>query len=181
MTRPRVLLADDHRMVAEGLRSLLEPECELIAIVENGQQLVEVAKQTEPDVIVADITMPLLNGLEAFVQLRKDGCCAKVVFLTMHRDVTYAARALEAGASGFLLKHSAGSELLIAIREVLSNHIYVTHEIAEQLKDALQSGFNKTSVLSELTPRQRQVLQLFCRRQLSKTSGQGTPYLDANS
>lgn len=169
MTRPRVLLADDHRIVAEGLRSLLEPEFELIAIVEDGQTLVEAAKRMDPDVIVADITMPVLNGLEALDRLRKSDCRAKVVFLTMHKDVTYAARALQAGASGFVLKHSAGSELLTAIREALLDKTYVTPEIAQRLNNASQtSKMSKRPVFTELTPRQREVLQLFAEGRSAK-------------
>ena len=120
MSRPRILVADDHRIVAEGLRSLLEPAFELVEIVEDGRQLVDAAKRLAPDVIVADITMPQLNGLDAVEQLRQAGCKAKVVFLTMHKDATYAARAMRAGASGFVLKHSASSELVTAIRESLA-------------------------------------------------------------
>ena len=169
MARPRVLLADDHRMVAEGLRSLLEPEYDLVEIVEDGQEMIEAAKRISPDVIVADITMPRLNGLDALEQLRRDNCRAKVVFLTMHKDVTYAARAIQGGASGFLLKHSASAELLIAIREALSDRTYVTPVIAERLKsspatDSASSG----SAKSELTPRQREVLQLFAEGRSAK-------------
>ena len=120
MTRPRILLADDHRMLAEGLRSLLEPAYELVEIVEDGRGLVEAAVRLKPDVIVADITMPLLNGLDAVEQLRRLGCQAKVIFMTMHKDALYAARAMRGGASGFVLKHSASAELLTAIHEALA-------------------------------------------------------------
>src|SRR5512135_1942416 len=99
MRRARVILADDHRIVAEGLRSLLEPEFELVEIVEDGRALVARAKELCPDVVVADITMPLLNGIEAVLQLKKAEVSAKIVFLTMHQDVTYAAKAFELGAS----------------------------------------------------------------------------------
>lgn len=162
MTRPRVLLADDHRIVAEGLRSLLEPRYELIGIVEDGRQLREAALQLEPDVIVADITMPLLNGLDAIDQLREQGSQAKVVFLTMHRDATYAARALNSGASGFVLKHSAAQELLTAINEALAGRTFVTGSIAELMAQtpASRRGVRNTEE-PLLTPRQREVLQLF--------------------
>jgi len=113
--RPRVLLADDHRLVAEGLKSLLAPEFDLVDVVEDGRALVEAARTLRPDVIVADIAMPHLNGIEALVQLRQEGDRVPVVFLTMHRDVAYARRALDAGASGFVLKHSAPAELVTAI------------------------------------------------------------------
>ena len=175
----RILIADDHRMVAEGLRSLLSPECELVEIVEDGEKLLEAAERMDPDVIVADITMPRLNGLEAIERLRTGNSRAKVVFLTMHRDLTYASRALQSGASGFLLKHSASSDLLVAIRKALANETYVTPEIATQLEDARQSGFgNEPSTRSELTPRQREVLQLFAEghsaKKVAKTLGIST-------
>ena len=136
MNRPRLLLADDHRIVVEGLRSILGLEYELVGIVEDGRELVEAAKRLDPDVIVADIAMPQLNGLEAVAQLRKEGCQAKVVFLTMHKDATYAAKALEIGASGYVLKHSASTELLTAIRAALLGQTYVTNDIAEGLRRA---------------------------------------------
>ena len=117
--RPRVLLADDHLLVAEALKSLLTPEFDLVGVVEDGRALVEAAARLRPDVIVADVTMPHLNGIDALVQLRQGGDRVPVVFLTMHRDVTFARRALEAGASGFVLKHSAPAELVVAIRAAL--------------------------------------------------------------
>ena len=98
MSRARIVMADDHRMVAEGLRSLLEPAYELSEIVEDGRQLVEAALRLQPDVIVADISMPQLNGLDAIVQIRRAGCQAKIIFLTMHCDALYAVRAIRAGA-----------------------------------------------------------------------------------
>ena len=101
--RPKVLLADDHLLVAEALKSLLTPEFDLVAVVEDGYALVEAAGRLRPDVIVADVTMPHLNGIDALVRLRQGGDQVPVVFLTMHRDVTFARRALEAGASGFVL------------------------------------------------------------------------------
>lgn len=109
MSCARILMADDHRMVAEGLRSLLEPAYELSEIVEDGRQLVEAALRLQPDVIVADISMPQLNGLDAIAQIRRAGCQAKIIFLTMHCDALYAVRAIRAGASAYVLKQSAGT------------------------------------------------------------------------
>jgi len=161
MTRPRVLLADDHKIVTEGLRSLLDPEFELVGIVEDGRALVAAAKKLNPDVIVADISMPLLNGIEAVRQLKKAGMRAKVIFLTMHPDVAYATRAFEAGASGFILKHSASSELLAAIREALRGRTYITPMIAKDLMQAYKGGSQRRQKAApHLTPRQREVLQL---------------------
>jgi DNA-binding NarL/FixJ family response regulator len=160
MNRPRLLLADDHRIVVDGLRSILSPEYELVGIVENGRELIKAAKRLNPDVIVADIAMPQLNGLDAVAQIRKDGCQAKIVFLTMHKDATYAARALAVGASGFVLKHSASTELLTAIGAALSGKTYITIEIAERLERSTSSRASSIKATS-LTPRQREVLQLF--------------------
>lgn len=160
MNRPRLLLADDHRIVVEGLRSILAAEYDLVGIVDDGRELVEAAKRLEPDIIVADIAMPQLNGLEAIAQLKKDGCQAKVVFLTMHKDATYAARGLAVGASGFVLKHSASTELLAAIRAALSGTTYVTQEIAERLERSAKTVSSSVRAAS-LTPRQREILQLF--------------------
>ena len=109
MNRPRVLLADDHRMVTEGLKRLLADNFELVGTVEDGLALVAAAKKLRPDVIVADITMPHLNGIDALARLKKVDPDIKVVFLTMHKNATYARRALEAGATGFVLKHSVRS------------------------------------------------------------------------
>ena len=169
MKRARVLVADDHRILAEGLRSLLEPEFELVDIVEDGRTLVTRARELSPDVIVADITMPLLNGIEAVRQLKKADIPAKVVFLTMHQDVTYAAKAFELGASGFVLKHSAPSELVTAIREALAGRTYVTPLIAGELMQAYrESAARGQDPAVDLTPRQREALQLFAEGRSAK-------------
>lgn len=161
MSKSRVLIADDHQILAEGVRGLLEPEFEVIGMVADGRELLSAAKKLKPDVIVADVTMPSLNGIEAAAQLRDAGIQAKVVFLTMHRDVAYARRALEAGASGFVLKHSASAELVTAIREALRGGTYITPMIAGELVHSYQDGNAAMSDLSQrLTARQREVLQL---------------------
>lgn len=162
MNKPRVLLADDHRILIEGLKGLLDPEFELLGTVEDGRALVVAAQELKPDVIVADISMPLLNGLEAGRQILKEDPSARIIFLTMHSDVAYAAEAFRAGASGYILKRSAASELVTAIREVLKGGAYVTPVVAKSLmKDSLlgkQPG--KTDPATALTSRQREVLQL---------------------
>jgi DNA-binding NarL/FixJ family response regulator len=167
--RPRVLLADDHRMVAEALKSLLDPEFELVGVVEDGRALVEAAGTLRPDVIVADITMPHLNGIEALVQLRQGGDRVPVVFLTMHRDATFARRALEAGASGFVLKHSAPAELVSAIRAALDGRTYLTPQLAGEVLEAMKQGPEKAGdPIASLTPRQREVLQLLAEGRSAK-------------
>ena len=161
MTRPRVLLADDHKIVVEGLRTILEQEFELVGTVEDGRALLEAAEKLNPDVIVTDISMPLLNGIEAAQQIKKLTPKVKIVFLTMHPDVTYATRALEAGASGYVLKHAAPSELITAIKEVLNGRIYLTPMIAKGVLDSFMSDpHRRRKAVIELTPRQREVLQL---------------------
>jgi DNA-binding NarL/FixJ family response regulator len=169
MTRPRLLLADDHQIVAEGLRSLLEPEFELVGIVSDGREALAAIESLRPDVVVLDIAMPTLNGIEAARQLRAAGSPVKVVFLTMHRDAAYAARALDAGAAGFVLKHAAAAELVTAIREALQGRTYVTPLIAADLVQAYRAREpGQTGTFDQLTPRQREVLQLVAEGRTAK-------------
>ena len=167
MKRPRVLVADDHRIVAEGLRGLLEPELELVEIVEDGRALLEAHDRLHPDVVVADVSMPLLNGIQAVRQLRQAGSRAKFVFLTMHPDVSYATEALEAGASGYVLKHSAPDELLTAVREALAGRTYITPRVAGAVLEALRKGESAP----RLTTRQAEVLQLVAEGRSAKEIG----------
>jgi DNA-binding NarL/FixJ family response regulator len=157
MTKPRVLLADDHRMVAEGLKGLLTEEFELVGIVEDGRAMVAAARKLRPDVIVADISMPLLNGIDALTPLKQDNPDVRVVFLTMHRDAAYARRALEAGASGFVLKHSAPAELVLAVRAALQGRTFITPDLAAEVFRTAKE--NNADPLAALTPRQREILQ----------------------
>jgi DNA-binding NarL/FixJ family response regulator len=166
MSRPRILAADDHRIVAEGLRGLLEPEFELVEVVEDGRALLEAHDRLHPDVVVADVSMPLLNGIEAVRQLRKAGSRAKFVFLTMHPDVSYATGALDAGASGYVLKHSAPDELVTAIREALAGRTYITPRVAGEVLEALRKGDPGAEV--RLTSRQNEVLQLVAEGRSAK-------------
>jgi DNA-binding NarL/FixJ family response regulator len=161
MKRTRILLADDHKIVLDGLKSLLEPEFDLVGTVGDGRALVSAVEQLHPDVIVVDISMPLLNGIEAVRQIKKLDKQVKVVFLTMHPDVTYAIRAFEAGASGYVLKHSAASELLTAIHEAIKGRTYVTPMIAGELVLAYKGGtYRQIEAERQLTQRQREILQL---------------------
>lgn len=159
--RPRVLLADDHLIVAEALKSLLAQEFDLVGVVEDGRALVEAAGKLRPDVIVTDVTMPHLNGIDALIQLRQSGDRVPVVFLTMHRDVSFARRALDAGASGFVLKHSAPAELLSALRAALEGKTYLTPQLAAEVLEAVKQGPAQAGdPIASITPRQREVLQL---------------------
>ena len=169
MNRPRILLADDHRIVAEGLKSLLSQEFELAGMVEDGRALVEAAKRLHPDVIVADVAMPHMNGLEALAQLKKLDPSVKVVFLTMHQEVEYARRAIEGGAAGFVLKHSAPAELVAAIRAALAGKTYITPTLAGEVVAAIRhSPPVARDPVALLTPRQREILQLLAEGRSAK-------------
>ena len=160
MARPRVLLADDHAMVLAGLSRLLEPTFDLVGTASDGRELVELSKSLVPDVVVTDISMPLLNGLDAVRNLKKAVPSVKVVFLTMHADVDFATEAFRSGASGYLLKHSAAEELSTAIHEALQGRVYITPLIAKGVLASLMESESSRDVRVQLTPRQREVLQL---------------------
>jgi DNA-binding NarL/FixJ family response regulator len=158
---PRVLIADDHLMVAEALKSLLTPEFDLVGVVADGRALVEAAGTLRPDVIVADVSMPQLNGIDALLELRQGGDRVPVVFLTMHRDISFARRALDAGASGFVLKHSAPAELIVALRAALEGKTYLTPQFAEDILVTMKQAPQRSGdPLASITLRQREVLQL---------------------
>jgi DNA-binding NarL/FixJ family response regulator len=172
MKRPRVLLADDHRLVAEGLKSLLSTEFELVGVVEDGRVMIEAARKLRPDVIVADITMPHLNGIDALVRLKRDDIQVPVVFLTMHVEVAYARRALEGGAAGYVLKHSAPAELITAIQAALSGKTYVSPAVAGDVLRVINQKTEKADdPVAALTPRQREILQLLTEGRSAKEIG----------
>lgn len=172
MSRPRVLLADDHKIILEGLRSLLRDDFELVGEAANGQQMVELGMSLSPDVIVADISMPLLNGIEALRKLREAGSVVKVVFLTMHPDVVYATRALEAGASGYVLKHSASEELIEAIRTAMRGGTYLSPHVRNPaVTELLDETRRHVKETIELTGRKREVLQLLAEGKSAKEIG----------
>src|ERR1039457_5976550 len=157
----RALLADDHAIVLEGLRRVLEPDFEIVGEVADGRAMVAAAGELRPDIIVTDVSMPMLNGIEAARQIRKINRKVKIIFLTMHPDVTYAAEALCAGGSAYVLKSSAGAEILEAIREAFRGRIFVTPSINREVVLAeMERAGRRDNVQSELTPRQREVLQL---------------------
>jgi len=159
--RARVMLADDHLLVAEALKSLLADEFELVGVVQDGLEMVKAAETLLPDVIVADITMPHLNGIDALAQLRRVAPKTRVVFLTMHCDVAYARRALEAGALGYVLKHSAPSELILAVKAALSGRTFITPTLAGEVLESMRHETSRTpDPVGALTPRQREILQL---------------------
>jgi DNA-binding NarL/FixJ family response regulator len=158
--RSRVLLADDHTLVAEGLGSLLREEYELVGQASDGRALLRLSAALKPDVVVTDITMPLLNGVDAVRELRQVAPATRVVVVTMHADPHLAAEAMRAGASGYVLKHSAGQELIHAVREVSCGRVYITPLIAHEVISVLAGAPAAGTDLPHLTSRQRQVLQL---------------------
>lgn len=168
MPVPKVLLADDHKIVAQGLESLLKDSFNFVGTVSDGRALLEAAIRLKPDVVVTDISMPLLNGLDAVRQFRSNGVEAKVVFLTMHADASLAAEAFRAGGSAFLLKQSAGDELVQAIREILQGRAYLTPLIAKDMINVLMEAREEKAEGSKLTPRQREVLQLIAEGKTMK-------------
>ncbi|MGH9972189.1 MAG: response regulator [Pyrinomonadaceae bacterium] len=159
MKRARVVLADDHTILLEALKSILEPEVDVVGTVSDGRSLLKTALELKPDVIVLDISMPLLNGLDAGRLIRDSVPHVKLIYLTMNQDADVAAEAFRLGASGYLLKTSAASELLQAIREALLGRSYVTSQITEGMIGVLiQRPVHRGG--SKLTLRQREVLQL---------------------
>ncbi|HEX9725633.1 MAG TPA: response regulator transcription factor [Vicinamibacteria bacterium] len=171
MKRHRILLADDHAIVLEGISKILEPHFDLVGRAEDGRALLETAQRLRPDAVVIDIGMPLLNGIDAARQLAKTVPHTKVVFLTMHSDPAYVREAFSAGASGYVLKQSAGSELLFALQEVLNGRYFVTPRVAGEVVGGFlrgEGGTPDTSRASKLTDRQREVLQLVAEGQSVK-------------
>ncbi len=161
MKRARVLLADDHRLVAEGIKNILIAEFDLVGIVEDGRALIASVKALRPDVIISDITMPDINGIEALEELKIFDPGVRMIFLTMHRDVIYARRALQAGACGFVLKHSAPDELIMAVRAALEGRTFITPLLAGEVLEAMRHGpAQVVDQAASLTLRQRQILRL---------------------
>lgn len=171
MNRPRVLLADDHRLLLEAFTKLLEPACEIVGTVGDGRALLSVARELQPDIIVLDIAMPLLNGLDAGRQLKQLLPGIKLIYLTMNEDPDLAAEAFRIGASGYLLKNSAGSELSQAIHAALHGEAYVTPLATHGMVESLVQGPYRRRVSTNLTPRQREVLQLLAEGHSMKEVG----------
>jgi DNA-binding NarL/FixJ family response regulator len=161
--KPRVLMADDHSILLAGVRKLIEDQCEVVGTVEDGRALLEAADRLKPDLILLDISMPLLNGLEAARHLKKTLPETKLLFLTMHASPRYATEAFKIGAHGFLLKQSAASELPQAITALMQGKHYLTPSIAKPVIDQALRSEETPAIkngLDELTARQREILQL---------------------
>jgi DNA-binding NarL/FixJ family response regulator len=160
MSRPRVLLADDHTLLLEAFTKLLAEDCDVVGTVSNGHALVDAAAKLHPDVAVVDIAMPMLNGIDAARRLKQVDPDIRIVFLTMNEDPDLAAEAFRAGASAYLLKRSAASELLAAIREVMERRSYVTPLVTEGLVGSMMKRQDVGTGAEVLTPRQREIVQL---------------------
>jgi len=167
MTCERLLLADDHALILEGFRNVLEPKYAVVGLVTNGRALVEAALRLEPDLIILDITMPLLNGIDAAREIRKHLPNVKLLFVTMHANPTYLEAALDAGATGYVLKSSAREEIVTAVERVLKDQLFITPGVGPK---GLDEGSNPARVAAalHLSPREREILQLVAEGKSTK-------------
>ena len=169
MKKPRLLLADDHTILVEGLKALLAPEFDVVATAGDGRAVLEAAKEYQPDIVLLDISMPGLNGIEAARRLKQSNPDAKLIILTMHGDLSFVRAAFEAGASGYVLKQSAATELVTALREVDTGRRYISSLILERLGTETLTFLRRPAKLSgDLTTRQREVLQLLAEGRVRK-------------
>jgi DNA-binding NarL/FixJ family response regulator len=169
MKRARVLIADDHNLVAELCKKLLETDFEVVGMVSDGRAMLSAAEELKPDVIVLDIAMPVLNGLDAGQKVKELLPMVKLVYLTMNTDMEVAAEAFERGASGYLLKTCAASEMVVAVREALCGKSYMSRSLSRDAVDCLRWQHKKLVKEEErLTARQREVLQLLAEGRVMK-------------
>ncbi|MEO8048265.1 MAG: response regulator transcription factor [Nitrospirota bacterium] len=166
MPKPRILIADDHALVIEGFRRILEEHYELVGMAGDGYELLAAAKTVQPDIVILDISMPLLNGIDTARQLKMISPTAKIIIVTMHAGADYVRSAFEAGASAYVLKGSAVDELTLAIQAVLEGHSYITPLITKDLVDVYLSTASEKR--RGLTPRQREVLQFLAEGRTAK-------------
>jgi DNA-binding NarL/FixJ family response regulator len=167
--RARIILGDDHVLILEGFRKVLEPRHEVVHSAKDGRSLAEAAVRLKPDLIVLDITMPLLNGIDAARQIRKELPRVKLLFVTMHASPTYLREAFHAGASGYVLKSSAREEILGAVEKVLSGGTYISPELDGEGPDRLrQPGGRRREASLSLTPREREILQMIAEGRSGK-------------
>ena len=168
MKRSRVLLADDHRMLLDALKELLEPTYEVVALVTDGRALLKAAEKLQPDIVVIDIAMPQLNGLDAGRQLKQSMPSLKLIFMTMNEDPYLVGEAFRAGASAYLLKQAAGLELNRAIEAVLKGSSFVTPSVAKGLDNISMRDPKNREVAPQPTARQREVIQLLAEGRTMK-------------
>jgi DNA-binding NarL/FixJ family response regulator len=167
MKRARILLADDHTLTLEGIRAVLEPHHEIVGMVTDGRALLDAALRLNPDLVVLDITMPLLNGIDAAVQIKKSLPGVKLLFVTMHSNPAYLEAALNAGATGYVLKSAAREELLDAIESVLNGRIYVTPSLSSEHLERFEDPTRAAATL-RLSTREREILQLIAEGRAAK-------------
>jgi DNA-binding NarL/FixJ family response regulator len=167
MKQTRILLADDHPLTLEGIRAVLDPHHDVVGTVADGRALVEAALRLKPDLIVLDITMPLLNGIDAAVQIKTSLPGVKLLFVTMHVNPAYLEAALNAGATGYVLKSAAREELLVAIKSVLSGRIYISPSLSTEHLERFQDPAHAAAVL-RLSTREREILQLIAEGRAGK-------------
>ncbi|PYT00750.1 MAG: DNA-binding response regulator [Acidobacteria bacterium] len=160
MKRTRIILADDHTMLMDAVRNLLEPEYDVVGTFPNGEELIRAAELLAPDIVILDVCMPTLNGLTACARLRTMLPKVKIIFLTMNQDAETAGEAFRNGANGYVLKTSAASELVAAIREVLRGGYFATPSLTEGMIGSFVQNFKKMKPATSLTVRQKEVLQL---------------------
>lgn len=166
MTRPRVLIAEDHRVVADGLVLLLGERYEIVATVRDGSDVLDAARRLHPDVILLDVSMPHVSGLESMRQLREHDVQSRVIVLTMHADPELAVEALRAGASGFVLKESSGEELMMALDAVLGGSTYLAADLTKEILTLMVGPADLN--MPQLTTRQQEILRLIVRGQRAK-------------
>jgi DNA-binding NarL/FixJ family response regulator len=167
--RPRLVLADDHTLMIEGMRRLLASHAEIVGSARDGRTLLKVVQEVKPDIVLLDISMPLLNGIDAARQIKRLSPNTKLIFLTMHADRDYVIEAFRAGASGYLLKSSAEEELIGALSTVLRGRPYVTHELPEEFQDLpLKRSTLRAEGPAGLSSREREVLQLVAEGRSAK-------------
>jgi two-component system, NarL family, response regulator NreC len=167
MRRHTVLLADDHAIVTDGLARILnEAHFNVVGAVRDGQQLLDAARRLRPDVIITDLSMPGLSGLDALARLKTEHVPSKIIVLTMHHDAELATDAIRAGAFGFLLKESAGDELLTAVRQALDGKVYITPTVTQEVMDCMARPARPKA--PQVTPRQRDILRLIVKGQRMK-------------
>jgi len=172
MKQDRILLADDHALILEGFQAILTPHYEIVGAVADGISLVEAALHCKPDLIILDVTMPLLNGIKAAGQIRKKLSGIKLLFVTMHSSPTYLQAAFHVGATGFVLKSSAREEILDAVEKVMKGQVYITPGVVGESLEHFRDPIAKQAVsASSLTAREREILQLIAKGHSNKETG----------
>lgn len=169
MSRARVLLADDHSLILEGIRKLLESQYEVVGVADNGDMLVREADRTRPDLVVLDVSMPILNGIDAGREIRRTQPRVKLVFISMHSNAVYVRKAMEAGASAYVLKSGASEELLTAIERAREGRTFLSPGLSyELIEDVTQRSRMDARHVLELTSRQKQILQMIAEGKQNK-------------